>query len=291
MNLARHAPWVALLLLPARAVPASSGELEDRLRSRWHGAAVVLAGEVVSDCDERYTNNPVDGRRLRGGRGERFAAGELGRLSKLDLHRAGVDLLVDLAVPARISWVDGPYTLYEQVACRVELLVDLPRSLVRGGDLAGIEEVLERLVERHPSPDEARRSARWNGRQTEPLPAGYERTRVAHAAWKAAQVNAAVQRRIDLALETADRIAAGVETEDELYALGFVEGVETGSERELRDCEAALSSSFSRPYRSGWKDEDESWKEGFEDGSRLAYSLVVARRLQGCFLPVPPPPG
>ena len=92
-----------------------------------------------------------------------------------------------------------------------------------------------------------------------------------------------MQRRIDLALETADRIAARVETGDELYALGFVEGVEAGSQRDLGDCDATLSSSFSRPYRSGWKDQDDAWRDGFEDGSRLAYSLVVARRLHGCF--------
>ena len=92
------------------------------------------------------------------------------------------------------------------------------------------------------------------------------------------------------ALETADRIAVRVETGDERYALGFVEGVEAGSGRNLRNCEATLSSSFSRPYRSGWKDEDNSWKDGFEDGSHLAYSLIVVRRLQGCFLPVPASP-
>jgi hypothetical protein len=290
VNLAHRAPWAALLLLPALVGPASAGELEDRLRSRWHGAHVVLGGEVLSDCDERYTNNPVGGYRLRGWPGQRFAAGELGRVGKLDLHRARVDLLIDLTVPALISWVDGPFTLHDQVPCRVELEIDLPRRLVKTGDLDGIEGILAAWVERHSDGAQARRSARWNGRQVEPLPEGHERTRVAHAAWKASQVNAAVQRRIDLALETADRIAARVETDDEPYALGFVEGLESGAEREPGDCEATLSSSFSRPYRSGWKDEDDSWRDGFEDGSRLAYSLAVARRLQGCFLPVPPPP-
>ena len=289
MNLAVRAFWVALLVLPALAVPATSGELENRLRSRWHGAHLVLGGEVTSNCDEYYTDNPVSGQLSRGRLGERFATGELGRVSKFDLHRARVDLLVDLTVPTLISWIDGPFTLYDQATCKVELEFDLPRRLVKSADVAGIEEILAAFVERHSTADEARRSPRWNGRRAEPLPEGHERTRAAHAAWSAARLNAAVQRRIDLALETADRIAGRVETDDELYALGFVEGVEAGSERGLGDCESTLSSTYSRPYASGWKGQDDRWKDGFEDGSRLAYSLVVARRLQGCFVPAPPP--
>lgn len=284
-------PATALAIVLAVAGPAAGSELERLLDSRWRGAWVLLTTEVYSDCDAGYTNNRVEAGRVTSKGGRRLAPGEPARVHKIDARRAGIDLLVDLAEPLLLSWREGPFTLYEEAGCKVELKMDLPRAAVRGADVEAAEKALDGLLERHESLEAAEASPLWNRRRREPFPPDYEATLAAYEAWRASRVNAEVQKAIEEALDEASRLAARVE-DDEEYALGFVTGMERMSDASFGDCPQLLSGGFYGKRHSPPGERSKAWKEGYEEGQRLVYHLEVARRLQRCFVPLPlPVPG
>src|SRR5262245_46020405 len=121
------------VVLAASFSAASAGDLQRELAGRWRGSWVIVEVGVRSDCGGMYTNNRLNGRRVSGSGAFTFEAGELAQIDKVDLHRARLDVLLTLAEPTRVSWQDGPFTLYRQASCRVELQAELPRSVVANG--------------------------------------------------------------------------------------------------------------------------------------------------------------
>jgi hypothetical protein len=280
----RIARSFALLVLAA-ALPARAADLERVLNARWQGAWVVLTTPVWSDCDERYTNDEVVAGRATGD-GVRFDPGELAQVHKLGVKRTRLEVLVDLDEGFLLPRRDGPYTLYDDAHCRVELLIDVPREVVRTGDAKAAEAVLAPLVERYDREGDARASATWNRRRKQPLPPGYERTLAEYQTWKAAQVNGAIQERLDHALDDAARVSESLR-DDPAYLDGFAAGAQQARGGYFGDCDWLLSSSFFAFKHSPGRGERE-WKQGYDDGQLLVFSVEVARRLRGCFVPPPP---
>jgi hypothetical protein len=265
------------------APPPAAAGVEEDLARRWEGAWVVVRPAVASACTSLYTNNDVRGD-LTVGRGEhRFAAGELARVEGIDLHRGKVDVLLDLGEPVLAARRDGPFTLYDELSCRVELVVPRPA----GADtLAPLDALLAGLLERHPDAAGAKASAAWNRRRRDPYPADYEATLAAYGKWKAEQVNAAVGARREEALAEAARLLDGYGDHPD-YQAGFAAGVEAARDEGFGGCESLLDAS---PYAFGDSPPSgtgQEWRRGFRDGQALVFWVEVGHRLGRCFVPVP----
>jgi len=291
----------ALLALLVTLVPTHAGDLEDSLESRWRGAWVLTAVEITSDCGGFHTTNHVNGDLVQGRGRFRFEPGELAQVKDVNLKRSGLVLALNLPEPLLVSHQDGPFTLYDEARCLVDLDVELPRDLVKGGDLAGIEAALRPLLRRHTTREEATRSRAWNGRRRDPYPEDYDRTLAEHAAWKAKMANAAIQARIENAAEETNRIADRISSDPD-YLRGFAVGIEEARTLDLSECGALLSLDFNAVGRkppqlpaSLGTDAAARARRGYQDGARLVFGLESLRLLPGCKVPVPgvpdaPPP-
>lgn len=269
--------WLAGLFALLVPLAAQAAGLEDTLNSRWRGGWVVVKAPISSSCDGFYNDNYVVGSRVESKARRRFEAGELARVQRVGAKRGRVDVFLDLAEEVLESRRDGPFTLYDPLSCRIQLKVPIPER----ADAAAAEARLAKLLELHGSEREAAASPAWNGRRREPFPDNYEETLAAYESWKAAQTNAAVQDRMDDAIEEAARINDRMRSDPE-YLEGFAAGVDQAKDRHQGDCPGLLRSTFS-PEGKGSGD----WKRGYEDGQRLAWNLELLRKLKECFVPVP----
>jgi len=284
-----------LVLLPmAASVPAFASELERKLESRWRGAWVITAVDTYSDCSGTHTNNNVSGTLVNSRGRLRFRPGELAQVGKIDVKRSRVDLFLGLPEPVLTSYQDGPFTLFNETRCLLELDVELPRSLISGDNADGIEAALQALVRRFNSQDEAMQAKTWNHRKREAYPADYDRTLAEHAAWKAQQVNVAIQARIDKTREETSRLADRV-TSDPDYLKGFAAGIEAMRAVDLGQCNELMSRDFANvapapPRLAGFGgDAAGRYARGYQDGQRLVvFGLESLQRLPQCLVPVPP---
>jgi hypothetical protein len=165
----------------------------------------------------------------------------------------------------------------------------VPREQVKSGDTKALLDTVRTTVTLFPSLAEARESDGWNGRELEPLPDDYEATLQRHAAWKTEQTNAAIRTGVDHALAAAANIAEDL-SDDPDYLAGFAEGAEQMSSLTLGDCSSLLSASYTSYHTNAAKDQPRRWRDGWDDGQELVFNVLVANRLQGCFVPVPPAP-
>ncbi len=262
-----------------------AGKLQDQLNARWKGAWVVISSESYSNCDARYTNNQVSNKRV-SGPGHRFLPGELGKIKKVDVKRARVDVLLDLAEPLLIPYQDGPFQLYNRTGCLLELRFSVARELVKTKDVTAIEDQLALVLVRFPNREEAVNSPAWNERVTEPFPDDYEQTLAEYRAWKAEQHNRAVQKRIDEAIRISAGITHRVSGNPE-YALGLVQGMKRMHDAYFGECDQILNAKFQSYRKRPPKGKTETWAEGFEDGQYLAFLIEIADRLSGCFIELP----
>lgn len=279
----------------AVAVPtgADAAGLERTLEERWLGAWVITSVETRSDCGGLYTNNRINGSLVHTGGRHGFEAGELAQVERIDLKRSRLDLKLRLPEPIRVSYQDGPFTLYQRTACRIELEIELPRAVVARADLATLDRTLAPVLARYASEAAARRSGAWNGREVDPYPEDYDRTLVEHAAWKAEQVNAAVQVRLDEAAAEVVRVTDRI-TSDADYVAGFAQGVERAQATTLGACETMAGrgvtgfvTARATPTGGLREESDRRRDRGFEDGQRLVLGLELQRRLPACFVSAP----
>lgn len=272
------AVWNVLALGALMVSPVAWGaDVEGQLNARWRGGYAVARLPIASSCDDFYNDNDVVGSRAESKSRRRFAAGELVRVERIGVHRGRIDLFLDLTEDVLEEVHDGPFTLYEPRTCKIQLRVPVPDRW--SGEQ--IETRLGELLELHGSDREAEASPLWNQRRREPFPEGYEKTLVAYEVWKANQKNAAVQARMDAAIEEASRITDRVHSDPE-YLKGFADGMQRGRDRHLGDCPSLASASFYPDSKGSGE-----WKRGYEDGQRLGWNLELLRRLKGCFVPVP----
>lgn len=270
-------PLAACLLAPAAARAADA---EDVLRSHLRGRWAILRSPVASECTDHYSDNQVAGRFASGSGPVSLPAGELVSIDNLHAGwTTGLEVNLGVLVPYRVRFVDGPFTLYEIRPCRVQLNFDVPREVRK--DAARAEAAVLEVLEVHDSETEARGSGLWNRRQPEALPADAEATWADYRAWKAAQVNVAVRRKLEDVLADAQGALRSMRDEPE-YLESFGLGVAARRDDSAPSCDSALSASF---YVSGSGGKS---KRGYEDGQRVAWATAVARALQGCFVEVPP---
>ena len=286
-------PWrcVALASVLAVATPANA-DFEDDVERAWVGAWVVARVETSSDCLGAYNNNEVRGRLASSKGSRRFAEGELSRVDKVNVKSDRVDLYLSVAEPVLVPRTDGPFTLYDERSCRVQLMVDVPREAIKGRQMDDVDAQLLEVVERHESEAAARRSRAWNGRERDPYPRDYEETLARHAAWKAEETNRALAATRLAALDEAAQALSRV-TDDPDYLAGFAAGVEAQRRRSAPGCSSLDGSRFDgeeqRPPsdRRGSSPGERAWQRGFRDGQVVAWATRAARAVEGCFLPVP----
>jgi len=286
----------AILMLLTVLAPAFAADLERSLESRWRGAWVLTTVDTYSDCVATHTNNHINGSLVQSKGRFRFHTGELAQVQKVDLKRSRLDLSLNLPEPLLLSYQDGPFTLYNEARCLLDLEVELPRSVVSSNDLPGIDEVLRPVLKRYTSQEEATGTRAWNHRQRDPYPEDYERTLAAHAAWKAEQANAAIQARIDRAAEETSRITDRVSSDVD-YLKGFSAGIEAVRSIDLSRCSDILSRDFDNVVPSPPRlaavfttDAAARYQRGYQDGARLLFGLDSLRQLPQCMVPVPPVP-
>lgn len=275
-----------LVLAVSLCASAAAADGQSELNDRWQGAWVLIGLDSYSDCGALYTNNEVLGDRVSSKGDHRFAAGELARVHKVDLQRRQARVLLDVAEPLLAPRREGPFTLYDDLVCKLEL--DLPLS--SGPSEARAEQAEGRIaavLERHADPGSARASGAWNGRVREPYPEGYEETLARYEAWRAAQLNAAVGGAIEESVERAAKIVDRMDDGAE-YLEGFAAGVDAGRDRYLpSECERLLSASEYSFVQKAPRGRDKAWGEGFGEGQALVFHLERGRKLHRCFVPVP----
>ena len=275
--------FVRLVLVLLAALPAavSGAGLEDSLNPRWRGKWVVIRTPIFSSCDGFYNDNEVRGPRVESTARRRFTEGEIARIERIAAKRNRVDVFLDIAEGVLAERREGPFTLYDPLTCKIQLKFPIPDR----AQPAAVDQTLASLLELHEGRNAAERSPAWNRRRREPFPEGYEKTLAAYESWKAAQLNSAVQARMDRAIDESSRISDRIRS-DKDYLEGFAAGVERARDRSFpSDCGNLVNHSFQPDSGSG---RSSSGRNGYEDGQRLAYNVELLRRLQDCFVPVPP---
>ncbi len=285
----RRFALVSIVLFGLSGLVAAK-ELQSDVTSRWLGAWVVVSLDTYSDCAGMYTNNRVNGLLVKSTGAQRFGAGELARVDKVDLKRSRLDVLLSLVEPVLVSYEDGPFQLFREASCRVELEVEIPRVEVKDKDAQAIEARLLELLERHANEAAARGSDRYNRRERDAYPADYARTERRHAAWRAEQDNAAVQAHLDTAVDETSRAMQRVQ-DHPLYLTGFGDGVETARHARLDTCAALLAIDLAAIRAGAAKARpgvEAELADGFGDGQLVALGVELVRRLPSCFVDVPP---
>ena len=271
------------------AAVSSASELGSRLDRELKGGWGVLELEVYSACGGTYSDNEVGSAGVASKARNRFAAGELVKIDDVKVKRQRVDLLLTLDAPLRVSRMDGPFELFDQRSCRVQLMVSVPRELVKSANLDALLTEVKKHVTLYASRDDAELSGDWNGREMEPLPDYYEETVQRHAVWKAEQTNAAVRDGIDHALSEAAEAVEDMD-DDADYLAGFGEGAEIMGDLTVTNCGSLLNLSFTSYRKNADSGKSRGWKDGWNDGQKLVFHVLLADRLRSCLVPVPAPP-
>lgn len=282
----------ATIVLTLVVLPATASELERTLERQLAGAWVLILTESYSDCAGFYNNNQVGAVGVASRADRRFAPGELAKIDKINLKSDRLDLFLTLGEPLLVSRSDGPFELYDERECKVQLLVDVPRTTVRSGDAAAVIELLAPTVEIFGSQPAARAAEHSNRRVREPYPPDYERTLARHAVWQAEQTNAAVAARSDAAIDDANRVLRDLRGDPDFLA-GFAAGVDALRDWRETSCERLADASFSWARKSpprehaGDSSAARSWREGWEAGQETLFNLALADRLRGCYVQPP----
>jgi len=270
------------MLAQLALAPLAYADLQDELNARWRGAWVIVTGELYSNCNGFTTDNRISGDLVVGNGRYSFEPGELARVTKIDVKRRRVDVFLDIQEGLLIEHRDGPFTLYSEASCRVELLVDY--GDMRTGDLgiAGVEEQFDRWLERHARLEDAERSPSWNGREREDYPEDYEQTLAAYEDWKVEQHNAVIDRKIENSIEQTRYLLAQVSSDSD-FGAGLSYGIAAMREDLSDDCSRLIASepeTFARSYEAPNPD----WGNGYKTGQQLAYHIELSRRLEACYI-------
>jgi hypothetical protein len=287
---------LAAILIAVLPALAHAGSLEKEVKARWLGAWVVTGVEGYSDCGGAATNNRIHANLVKSKGKHRFQPGELAKVNKIDVKKSRVDLHLILAEPLLVPYQEGPFTLYREARCKLELEIMVDREAVKSKDADALDQALRGILERYATEEEAQQSPDWNGREIEPYPDGYERTLAELAVWRAEQANLRVEAKLDEARQKTGRLAYSVSTDPD-YLEGFARGIEAARESDPRDCPALLAIDLGGSSHAASKYQDSSPEtaeqrsdRGYRDGRLFVYGLILVERLPGCFVPVPPHP-
>ncbi len=269
---------ILLVLASALAAPAFGADLEKDLNARWQGRWAIVKAPIASNCDGFWNDNEVRGDLTVGKGRERFEAGELVRVERVDAKWGGrVDVFLELAEQLLVSRIDGPFTLYDAKSCKIQL-----KFTEVGKTFAAAEAAFSGLLDRFETAPQAEKSPSWNGRRRAPFPRDYEQTLAEYARWKAEQLNLAVRARTDEAISELSRLTSRSRTDPD-YAEGYAAGLEKVKYTYFGDCETTVSATFYPATKSG---KPEAWRRGYEDGQRTGWLTRLLDRLRTCSVPV-----
>lgn len=263
----------------------AAADLQDDLNARWRGAWIIVKGDIYSNCNGLTTDNRISGDLLRGNGRFAFAPGELARITKVDSKRRRVDVKLELRENLLVEYRDGPFTLYREAACEVELVIDFNNQRTKDLGVAGIEAQFSDWFERHARLDDAMDSPGWNGRLREPYPDDYDATLFAHEVWRVEQHNELIAVRIEESQQKIGYVLASVSTDRE-FGAGLGLGMAAMRDSIDDSCNRLVSSSL-RTFASKHEATSSEEANGFETGQELAYHIELSRRLAGCYLEPP----
>jgi hypothetical protein len=276
-----------LLFLPAQSL---AGDLDRQVESRWTGSWVVTRLETSSNCSGEPTPNRVSGRLVKSGGRHRFSAGELARVTGVDFKSSRIRFLLSLTEPILLSRSEGPFTLIREVACEVDLEVEIPKDVSRSKNPGSFDRHLSWVLGRFGSAEEAKQSSAWNRRLKDPYPANYETTLIEYAVWKLEKLNEGPRSRFDEALEKMRKSAMRV-GDNPAYLAGFSEGAKAARSASFGPCADLIDLKLEEPSRAAERAYPKKGKgrlresrAGYEDGYLMVYGVEFLRRLQGCFV-------
>lgn len=256
---------------------AARADVESALRGELVGRYALAKGELVSECTDHFTDMKVVGGRLTGGTGARFEPGELVRIDNVSSGAmAGLDVNLTLVEPYLLSFEDGPFQVYDERRCRVQLNFEVGRDVRK--DVAKALAAVGGVLELYDDAGAAKRAG-WNKRKVAPYPKDWEKTKQAYHAWKLTQVNAAVRAKTAYVLDEAGRVLNYMPGDDD-YLFSFAAGARARSDS-WSSCEAMLDATF---YSTGSGGKS---SRGWADGQHVAWANHLAHALQGCYLEEP----
>ncbi len=276
-------------ILISCASTAMASALEDRMERDLEGAWAALRIEIYSNCSGAYNDNHINALGVAAKADRRFEPGEVVKIDRVKVKRSRVDLLLTLAEPILKNHSDGPFILFSESPCKVQLIFDVPRDWIKSGDHRKILSEIDQRLTTFASFEAARTSALCNGRERDPYPADYELTLIRHEIWQAEELNFEIQARADQALETALQVTSSVSNDPE-YLKGFADGVQNMRFWSENDCDRLLSANFGSISDRPPKGSNRRYKPGYRDGQELIFNLILAKRLEGCYVPVPAMP-
>ena len=290
--LKRHSLAALVLVLVATALPADAGAFEDQVRARWRGAWVLTDIETYSTCDGKYFNNDVSGQFVAARAGRKFQPGELAKVDQLQVRRKKIELMITVATSTLLPYQDGPFTLYSERTCQIELEVAIPREMLKTKDVEDVDSILAQVAQRFTTEDDAVATSDWNGREADEYPQDYQETVARHAVWRAEETNRHIDAQIDKSLVVANELAREIDGTP-AYLAGLAAGSRQMREWRERDCNRLIGSTavtfrFSAPAEYS---DNSSWCAGYYDGQALVYHLAVVSRLPACYVDVPDLPG
>lgn len=276
----KHVAVAAIVLIVS--APLAYADVEDELQSRWTGAWLIVNRELYSDCNGATTDNRMSGD-LISGRGRRaFPSGELGKVTRVNAKRHRVDITVDLEEGVLIEYQDGPFTLYREASCRVELIADFGEQRTKDIGVEGIEAQFASWFDRHARLEDAKQSDNWNRRERREYPDDYEQTLAEYQIWKVEQYNRLVDERIEESIEESRRLIADVTAEDD-FGAGLGQGIAAMRTDIGNDC-AQLVASSPDTYAQAHDAPSDVWAKGYQTGQHLAYYIELGRLLGNCYM-------
>src|SRR5690606_30858682 len=206
---------------------------------------------------------------------------ELARVEKVDAKRDRVDVILALKENVLIAYQDGPFTLYREGACKVELEIMIG-SRTKDVGLSGVESRFATWFDRHARLDDALASPAYNRRVRDDYPADYAQTLIAYENWKIDRHNKLVADRIAASAEETRVLLAQVVSDDQ-FGAGLAKGIAAMRPVMVDDCSRLLSSSVAT-FAKKAEAPNETWANGYKTGQALTYHIELGRRLGKCFM-------
>jgi len=260
----------------------AQADLQDDLNSRWRGAWAVVDGDLYSNCSGSATNNRVSGDLIMGSGRRSFAPGELVRITRVDVRRRRVDVFLDVNENVLIEYQDGPFTLYNEASCEVELLFDFANERTRDVGFAGIDAQFNQWFERYARLADAEQSDKWNERERRPYPADYEQTLAEYHAWQIEEHNRLVDARINESIGKTGQLLTQVVAGDD-FGAGLSHGIAAMRQAISDDCDRLVASGPGT-FATSPDAAEENWTNGYKTGQELAYYVELGRLLQACYI-------
>ncbi len=282
---------LAMTIGMAQAAVDRPPTLQESFAARWQGAWVVTGVDTFSDCVGFYTDNVVLGGLLTSRGHHRFAAGLPAHVDSIDLSGDAISVRLTLAEMLVVLRVHPEFTLRGTARCQVEVQMDLPDGTLRHADVLGMETMLQPVVERYGSMDQAMLVSNFLPADTPVYEAHRNEAVASHEEWKEQQSAAVVGARMDEWVEQTARLSGQISSDPD-YLEGFARGVSTGRSSSVTQCAELMkvepaTQSLRGPVSgvavaASTGKRQKSWSRGYQDGLRLAQGLEAIRVLPQC---------